>query len=131
MLPSEKNLRHRQTIHLLQTGHTGITMDYLDILCDSYQRKLLSTKWLPLQTGISPLQVLLAMHVLEEEPTKSNPTSQLNLITLEKIVTVPKDEPLVGEVKAPQSTAIRDKENSSKSFAIVHHFSYIVLRSDV
>lgn len=86
-------------------------MDYLDILCDSYKRKLLSTKWLPLQTGISPLQVLLAMHVLEEEPTKSNPTSQLNLITLEKVVTVPKDEPLVGEVKAPQSTAIRDQES--------------------
>ena len=86
-------------------------MDYLDILCDSYKRKLLSTKWLPLQTGISPLQVLLAMHVLEEEPTKSNPTSQLNLITLEKVVTVPKDEPLVGEVKAPQSTAVRDQES--------------------
>ena len=86
-------------------------MDYLDILCDSYKRTLLSTKWLPLQTGISPLQVLLAMHVLEEEPTKSNPTSQLNLITLEKVVTVPKDEPLVGEVKAPQSTAVRDQES--------------------
>jgi len=48
------------------------------------------------------------MHVLEEEPTKSNPPSQLNFIVFEKVVTVPEDEPLVGEVRAPQSTAIRD-----------------------
>ena len=87
------------------------------------------SKWLPLQTGISPLQVLFSIHFLEEEPTKSNPTSQLNLIMLEKVVTVPKDEPLVGDVKAPQSTAIRDKENLSTSYAIIPNFSYIVLRS--
>ena len=62
------------------------------------------------------------MHLLEEEPTKSNPASQLNLIMLEKVVTVPKDEPLVGEVKAPQSTATRDGENLSKSYAIVRNF---------
>lgn len=51
-----------------------------------------------------------------EEPTKSNPTSQLNFIVLEKVVTVPEDEPLIGEVGAPQSTAIRDERS----------FSYIV-----
>ena len=69
------------------------------------------------------------MHILEEEPTKLNPTSQLNLIMLEKVVAVPKDEPLVGEVKAPQSTAIRDQENLSKSYAILRNFSHVVLRS--
>lgn len=79
------------------------------------EKTFINQTWLPLQTGISPLQVLLAMHILEEEPTKSNPTSQLNLIMLEKVVAVPEAEPFVGEVKAPQSTAIRDQENLSKS----------------
>lgn len=60
---------------------------------------------IPLQTGISPLQVLLAVHVLEEGPTKSNPASQLNFIVLGKVVRLPKEEPFRGGVKGPQSTA--------------------------
>lgn len=56
-----------------------------------------------------------------------NPTSQLNFITLEKVVTDPKDEPLVGEVRVPQSTAIKDKEHLSKSYAlnVTFHTLYI------
>lgn len=57
-----------------------------------------------------PLHILLAMHVLEEEPIKSNPASHLKVTVLGKVVSPPSEEPLVGERKAPQSTAVRDEE---------------------
>lgn len=58
-----------------------------------------------------------------------NPTSQLNFITLEKVVTDPKDEPLVGEDRVPQSTARKDEENLTKSYAL--NVTFLALCIDV
>lgn len=42
-------------------------------------------------------------------------------------MTDPKDEPLVGGVRVPQSTAIKDEEHLSKSYAlnVTFHTLYI------
>jgi len=42
-------------------------------------------------------------------------------------VTDPKDEPLVGEVRVPQSTAIKDEEHLSKTYAlnVTFHTLYV------
>lgn len=65
---------------------------------------------LPLQTGITPLHFLSAIHFLESEPIKSNPASHLKVMVLEKVVFLPSEEPFVGGCKAPQSTAATDME---------------------
>lgn len=65
------------------------------------------------------------MHFLEEEPTKSNPASQLNFIVLGKVVTVPKDEPLLGGVKAPQSTATGNEGENYQNLRDRHFFHHM------
>lgn len=71
---------------------------------------------LPLQTGITPLHLLSAIHFLERDPIKSNPTSHLKVIVLGKVVSFPSDEPFIGEEKAPQSTATSDMKRNNKNY---------------
>ena len=62
---------------------------------------------LPAHMTGKPLHVPLGWHILDGDPLRRNPGSQLNSMLLGKSVDSPEKEPFIGTDKGPQSTAAK------------------------
>ena len=69
----------------------------------------------PWQNVSTPLHLPVERHVLESDPLNKNPSSQLNVIVLGKVVFDPNDEPFFGLCNGPQSLAVRKKKVKDES----------------
>ena len=62
-----------------------------------------------------PLHVPLCWHILDDDPLRRNPGSQLNRMLLGKSVDSPEKEPFIGTDKGPQSTAAKIHKNGVRA----------------